>query len=461
MNYRDIPSVNALLDNAPFLILVNRYGRTLVKEAIRDVLEQLRGSIETASAADVSVTILAERVMSRLIAGTRNSLIRVINATGTVLHTNLGRAPLAPEALAAVIDAAEGYSNLEFDLTTGKRGKRTDHVASILTKLTGAEAGIAVNNNAGAVLLTLTALARDREVIISRGELVEIGGGFRVPDVMAASGSILHEIGTTNRTHLRDYENAVSDRTALLMKAHRSNFDMTGFTSEITIDELVGLGKKHGIPVMYDLGSGCFFHGKSFGWDSPVVRDIVTSGIDIVTFSGDKLLGGPQAGIIVGRKHLIETIAIHPLARAMRLDKMTLAALDATLKLYLQPESTTRTIPTLRALTIPLNDLRDQALSLIDFIGTRFPDHCTLSCLQDISMPGGGSLPSTYLNTWSVSLTSSRWSAEAIACRLRQARPPVIARIQRDAVLFDMRTVSPEEVPDLATALSFAFRTLE
>ncbi|HPQ40044.1 MAG TPA: L-seryl-tRNA(Sec) selenium transferase, partial [bacterium] len=355
------------------------------------------------------------------------------------------------------METACGYSNLEFNLDTGSRGKRTDHVCGILSELTGAEAAIAVNNNAGAVLLTLAALAQDREVIVSRGELVEIGGGFRVPEVMAASRAVLKEVGTTNRTHLKDYTGAISDTTALIMKAHQSNFGIVGFTSDVPLIDLVNLGHAHHIPVIYDLGSGSFFDGRSFGWHSPVVKEQIAAGVDIVTFSGDKVLGGPQAGIIAGRKELIDVIAAHPLARALRLDKMTLAALDTTLRLYLSPDSVREHIPALRALTLPLDRLKSVAEEISHHLQRILPSSFTVAVVAEKSTPGGGSMPLIELDTWAISIVSEILDAAELARRLRRSRPPVVARIQKDVVLLDPRTVQPWEINDLIRSFRSAF----
>lgn len=454
MNYKDLPSVNELLESAPFVVLIHNYGRQLVKQSLRTCLDSMRDGIDSLQETDLMPANLANRVIQMIANHSQSTIIRIINATGTVLHTNLGRAPLASEALHAVTEAACGYSNLEFNLETGSRGKRTDHVSGILSELTGAEAAIAVNNNAGAVLLTLAALAHDREVVVSRGELVEIGGGFRVPEVMATSGAVLKEVGTTNRTHLRDYRAAVNESTALLMKAHRSNFGIVGFTSDVPIEELVSLGRDKGVPVMYDLGSGSFFDGSAFGWSSPVVRDQIALGIDVVTFSGDKLLGGPQAGIIAGRRDLVDTIAAHPLARALRLDKMTLSALDTTLRMYLSPEKARLKIPALRALTIPPDELKQQSETIARHLKQKLPVHYTVSVIPEKSTPGGGSMPLTRLDTWAVSLLSSTDSAAEISRKLRESHPPVIVRIQKDRILIDPRTVQPWEVTELIRSIS-------
>ena len=310
-----------------------------------------------------------------------------------------------------------------------------------------------MNNNAGAVLLALAVIAKDKEVIVSRGELIEIGGGFRIPEVMESSGAILKEVGTTNRTHLRDFKSALNERTGLILKASASNYAIVGFTAKVPLQELVILGKNHQIPVMYDLGSGNFYPGESYGWSSPVVKDLLELGIDVLTFSGDKLLGGPQAGIILGRKDLIAKMASHPLARALRIDKMTLAALDATLNLYLQPEIVQDRIPGIQALCQADSQIAARAKILLKKIKNRIPEHWDISLLKDISPVGGGALPQTQLQTWVVSIQSKICSATTLSARLRFSEPPIISRIQKDMVVLDLRTVPQHDIEEFAESL--------
>jgi len=446
VNYREIPSVNKVLEHTLFVFLSNQFGRTIVRSTLRKTLVSMRKNISRLTPEQIEYSSLANVVFNNIQKDLTCNIHRVINATGTVLHTNLGRAPMPREALSAAMDAAEGYCNLEFNLESGNRGKRTGHISKTLCLLTGAESAIAVNNNAGAVLLVLAALAKDREVIISRGELIEIGGGFRIPEVMTASGALLKEIGTTNRTHSTDYVNAINENTALIMKAHTSNFGIVGFTSEIEAIDLVAIGKSKDIPIMYDLGSGNFFDGEQYGWMSPLVIDQIKAGVDIVTFSGDKLLGGPQAGIIAGKKRLIDIISHHPLARALRLDKMTLAALDATLKLYFQPEKLLKKIPALRYLCETENLLKQKATTISHKLKKMLPEHFLINVQQAKSTPGGGSMPLVTLDTWTVQITSEIESAETISAKLRKSNPPVITRVQKDIVVLDVRTIDEDEI---------------
>lgn len=453
MKHREIPSVNALLDDPAFEAILRQYGWTLVRNSLRTVLDRKRASIASVLETELTPERLAGDTLKDITALMECSVKRVFNATGTVLHTNLGRAPMAREALDAAVAAAEGYCNLELNLSTGQRGHRSDHVASTLKLLTGCEAALAVNNNAGAVLLALAALSRGKDVILSRGELIEIGGGFRIPEVLESSGAVLREVGTTNRTHFRDYQKALSDQTGMILKASTSNYAIVGFTADVSLQELIHLGKQHRIPVMYDLGSGNFFPGEPFGWSSPTVRELLETGIDILTFSGDKLLGGPQAGIILGRQDLLARMASHPLARALRMDKMALAALDATLKLYLQPEKITERIPCIRALCLSETEIAGRAEMLFEKLKGRIADEWEISILKDTSPVGGGALPLTQLPTRVISIRSDTCSATVLAGKLRSARPPVIARIQKDMVVLDLRTIQPQDIDAFTESL--------
>lgn len=453
MNYRSLPSVNDILVTPTFISLLNRHSRSLVRDTLRQIIDKKRQNIEKLDLISISPEQLGHEVIQEIASQTACNLRSIINATGTVLHTNLGRAPLAESAVQAALHAASGYCDLEFDLTTGKRGKRTDVVSGIICQLTGAEAAIAVNNNAGAVILSLAALAKGGEVIISRGELVEIGGGFRVPEIMEASGCILREVGTTNRTHPRDYVSAISEQTALLMKAHRSNFELVGFNTSVSTQTLSQIGRDHHVPVLYDLGSGCMFPGEPFGWSSPLVSEEIATGVDVVTFSGDKLLGGPQAGIIAGKKTFIDRIAKHPMARALRLDKVTLATLDATLKLYLEPEKLQQSNPTIQALCTSLETLKARCNWIVTQLRNSLSGDYLIASAPTESTPGGGSLPLTRLESWAVSIENSKISATEIARKLRTANPPVISRIQKEQTLLDVRTVSDSEAPLLVQSV--------
>jgi L-seryl-tRNA(Ser) seleniumtransferase len=375
-----------------------------------------------------------------------------------VIHTNLGRAPLHPLALQRILEVSGHYSNLEYDLEKGERGSRPDHVEEILRRLTGGEAALIVNNNAGAVLLVLNTLAEGREVVVSRGELVEIGGAFRIPDVMRRSGAVLREVGTTNRTHLSDYRGAIGPQTALLLKVHPSNFRITGFTSEVTTRELVGLGKEAGLPVMEDLGSGCLLDLTKFGLDrEPTVPETLKTGADVVTFSGDKLLGGPQAGIIVGGKTILEQIGKNPLARALRIDKLTLAALESTLHLYLDENKALSEIPVLRMLTRDGKDLRRKGRKLLRSLKGIEGIHPGLR--EDLSQVGGGSLPLQELPTTVVMIRPLSLTVNELEIRLRRNDPPILSRISREELILDVRTLFEDEIPLVALALRKALST--
>lgn len=383
------------------------------------------------------------------------SLCSVINATGVVIHTNLGRSILPKEAIDHVIEVSSHYSNLEYDLKEGKRGKRYIHIIDAVKRLINVESALVVNNNAGAVFLCLNTLAKDKEVIVSRGELVEIGGSFRIPDVMLNSGAILREVGTTNKTHLSDYENAINENTALLLKVHQSNFRIIGFTKEISIEELVSVGKKKGIPIMVDLGSGCFIDLKKYGLTyEPTVQEVLSQGADIVTFSGDKLLGSAQAGFIVGKSYLIEKIAKNPLMRALRVDKMTLAALEATLRLYLDEQEAIKKIPTLKMILENPEDIRKRALKISRLLKK---EGIFTEVKEDISMPGGGSLPEIGIKTYVVTLNPQIIpQPQDFAKKLRYGEPPIIVRIKDDLILFDARTIQEGEIPLLIKAVKEA-----
>jgi len=432
------------------------YPRRFVVEGIRQALEGRRRLILAGQVDSGPMGSLTDEIEAAIKELSRLSLRGLINATGIVMHTNLGRSPLSENALDNITAVARGYSNLEYDLSAGKRGKRYSHIKRMLRTVTGAEDGMAVNNNAGAVLLCLSALARGREVIVSRGELVEIGGSFRIPDVMAQSGAKLVEVGATNKTHLRDYEQAITGDTALLLKVHQSNFRIEGFSEDVSIAELSALGTKHRVPVMFDLGSGSLVDLSPIGvHDEPTVQEVVSSGPDIVTFSGDKLLGGPQAGLIVGHKRHVETIAAHPLTRALRIDKLTLAALESTLMDYADLDSAPERIPTLGLLLAPIDDIKRRAANLARTIG-RFTKAVKARVQSDYTYSGGGALPAHRLETFVVSVTSSTLSPNQLEEKLRKGDPPVIGRIKDDALVLDCRTIMDGEVPVIARALKTA-----
>lgn len=444
---RYLPSVDRLLQESPLPELAAEFGHDLVLEAARTTLDAARASIR-AGAEQPDLSTLATQAAAHLARTTHPSLRPAINATGVIIHTNLGRAPLSTAALAAMAEIGRGYSNLEYDLEAGERGSRYVHAEALLRRLTGAEAALVVNNNAAAVMLVLSALARDREVIISRSQLVEIGGGFRIPDVMRQSGARLVEVGTTNRTYIEDYATAITDATALLMRVHRSNFRLSGFVHDTGLAELVALGHARGLPVVDDLGSGTLLDTSAYGLaPEPMVQASLQAGADLVTFSGDKLLGGPQAGIIVGKGELVTRLRRFPMTRALRVDKVTLAGLQATLLHYLKGEAPTQ-VPVWRMIATPLAELDARAQrvaqQLVDW-------GFAASVIDGESTVGGGSLPGETLPARLVAIAGE--APDARARRLRQGEPPVIARIERDLLLLDLRTVLPEQEPALLETL--------
>jgi L-seryl-tRNA(Ser) seleniumtransferase len=459
---RGLPSVSRLLATPAVSALGERLPPSLITEAARAVLDavrtELRGANGAASGEPPSEEALAARVAQEALRRAAPSLQRAVNATGIVLHTGLGRARLSPAACAALWEVAEGHATLEIDRETGRRGSRRDHVRGLLRELTGAEDATVVNNCAGAVFLAVTTLAAGREVILSRGELVEIGGAFRMPDIVRASGATLVEVGTTNRTRLSDYAGAITERTGLILRCHPSNFALVGFTEETPTEALVALGQERGIPVMDDQGSGALLAPAELGLGGQKggLRESVAAGCDIVTASGDKLLGGPQAGLILGRQAGIARIAQHPLARALRVDKFTLAALEATLRLYHDPERARREIPTLRYLLRTEPELRGLAQRLQRRLRAALPgERFALTLTPERSQVGGGSLPGEDLPTVCVALhaLTGQPSPDEIAAALRRHTPPVFARIKADAVLFDPRTVEPDEFTAIAEAV--------
>lgn len=449
---RKLPSVDKLLQHIKLRDLAETHGRELLVNVARAELNAVRQRIKSGQMVP-SVGELAQATITRLSTEVQPSLQPVINATGVIIHTNLGRVLLSQRAQEAMVQAASAYSNLEYSLTAGKRGSRYVHAADLLCRLSGAEAAVVVNNNAGAVVLTLTALAKDRDVIISRGQLVEIGGGFRIPDIMAQSGANLVEVGTTNRTYVQDYEQAIEpDRTGLLLSVHASNYQITGFTSQPSLAELSSLSRRYNIPLLEDLGSGSLLDTSPFGLaHEPTIQESLAAGVDVVTASGDKLLGGPQAGLILGRAELIERLQKHPLIRALRVDKTTLAALQATLLAYLENKATEE-IPVWRMISAEINQLTRRAQKWQSAL-RRTPDlsHVPMQIRDGASAVGGGSLPGQTLPTKVLSITAR--SADAIAAKLRYAGLPVIARIEDDDLLFDPRTVLPEQDKALIATL--------
>jgi L-seryl-tRNA(Ser) seleniumtransferase len=466
---RKLPRADRLLEVATQAGLVARWGHGPVMEGIRAELERHRRAVLGGAPCPSPEAIEAE-VLSRLSEGAKGSLRPVINATGVVVHTNLGRAPLSAETIDAMRRAAEGYTNLEYDLAAGERGDRYGHAEAPLCRLTGAEAAVVVNNNASAVMLALAALMEAKpgsgsgaftegsagaspEVIVSRGQLVEIGGGFRVPDVLRRSGATLVEVGTTNRTYLRDYDGAITERTRILLTVHRSNFKLSGFVHDPTLEELAALGRERGLWVVDDLGSGTLLETAPFGLGiEPTVQERIRAGADLVCFSGDKLLGGPQAGILAGRREAIECVKRHPLMRALRVDKVTLAGLSATLAHYERSEAAAQ-VPVWRAIAATPADLEARARSWLARLG---PAGAGCAVLESRSAVGGGSLPEVTLPTFVLALPPG--DADALASRLRRGESPVVGRIEEDRVVLDPRTVMPGEDEGLVAAVSAVLR---
>jgi len=457
---REIPSVDALLLRPGLQQLAQRAGRGTVTQAARTVLRAVRDRLKSGNGAESaarSPEALEARIAAEVESSLAPSLRRVINATGVVLHTNLGRAPLSAEAVARIAETAARYSNLEYAVESGARGKRDAHTARWLAELAGAESAIVVNNNAAAVFLVLNTLAKGGEVIVSRGELIEIGDGFRIPDIMAESGALLREVGTTNRTRIRDYQRAIGPSARLLLRVHPSNFRITGFTERPSLEELVALGRRARLPVFEDLGSGCVTDLAPSGIAEPLVRASCAAGVSVVSFSGDKLLGGPQAGIIAGRRAFVERIRRNPLFRALRVDKLTIAALEATLGAYRR--GALDEIPALRMLRLAESEIARRAAAFMQKLRPLLPEDASLEVHTGFSLAGGGSTPDQKLHTHLIAIASHRYSAGELAERLRNsADTPVIARVEAGCLLLDLRTVFPDEEADLASALVSALR---
>jgi L-seryl-tRNA(Ser) seleniumtransferase len=451
MQYRDLPSVDRILAFPEVAEATRSFSRDWVVGLVRLELDQARQRIREGNGPSGPAEV-AERVCRRVQAAVRSEPRRVINATGVIIHTNLGRAPLSRAAIKAAEEAAQGYSNLEFDLDSGRRGSRQAQLQSLVRQLTGAESALVVNNNASAILLGLSSLARGMEVIVSRGEEVEIGGGFRIPDVLLQSGAVLVEVGTTNRTYASDYEAAITENTGALLKVHASNFRIEGFTHAAESAELVALGERYGIPVLHDVGSGCMIETRNYGMaHEPTPQESIAAGVGLVFFSGDKLLGGPQSGIVVGKRDLIRRLERHPLARAVRIDKISIAALAGTLLHYIRGEAEDA-VPVWRMISTSLGELEDRAYHWQAVIGSR------ATVQRGVSAIGGGSLPGETLNTWLVALECDNITggAEGVVKQLRDHNTPVIARIEGDMVVLDPRTVFLEEEDILLSAVNQA-----
>lgn len=462
MNRRDLlkklPKVDEILSKEKINGIIEKFPRSTIVEAIRNRIDEVRKTILSLRDKELidfnfNVDKLIEDIIFDIEKKNKMNLRRVINATGVVLHTNLGRALISEEVIKDITDVACNYSTLEFDVDTGKRGSRYSHIEEIICELTGAEAALVVNNNAAAVLLVLNTIAKEKEVVVSRGQLVEIGGSFRVPEVMAQSGAVLKEVGATNKTHIYDYENNINENTAAILKVHTSNYKILGFCKEVGIEEMVELGKKCDIPVIEDIGSGTFIDFSKYGITyEPTVLESISKGADIVTFSGDKLLGGPQAGIIVGKKKYIKRMKKNQLTRALRVDKMTLTALEATLRLYLDKDKALENIPTLRMLTMDIDRIKEKAETLLNKILEKSKS-IEVSLIEGSSQVGGGAMPLEELPTYLISINPKEISTKKIEEFLRGYTIPIICRINEDKVLLDVRTIKEDEFDTIVTAI--------
>ena len=453
-----IPAVDSLLEHPATQEMLQKYSRSFVTNAIRECLDGIRATLRTGEDKGTTLDLTPEGIVQsveKLIGSKREpSLKRLINATGVLLHTNIGRALLADEAVEAIRMAAETPCNLELELESGKRGHRDVHVEDLLCRLTGAEAATVVNNNAAAVMLSLNTMAEGKDIIISRGQLVEIGGSFRLPDVVAKSGARLVEVGTTNRTYLKDYEKAITDTTGALLLCHPSNFIVVGFTADVPIEELVELGSRYTIPVVYDLGSGALIDLSEYGLEKePMVQESVEHGVDLITFSGDKLLGGPQAGIIVGKKEYVEQVKKNPLKRALRIDKSTMAALEATLQIYLTEPDLAAKLPILWFLTRTLQEIERSASEIVKGLSESLKGVVEISVEDGFSRVGGGSLPMESLPTKLITLKPIHISPDELTARLRGYTVPILGRIQQDTILLDVRTIRKTEDAEVREAL--------
>ena len=456
---KSLPKIDEVIGLLEKQGIFEKASREIVLEICRSVVQKMRDDILTAPdkklpAVTTDAAGAARNVSNQIDQLYDYRLKRLVNATGVILHTNLGRAPLCPEALDRILEVGQGYSNLEFNLERGERGLRYDHVGRLICTLTGAEDALIVNNNAAAVLLVLNTLAERKEAIVSRGELIEIGGEFRIPDVMTKSNSILREVGTTNRTRLSDYEKAIGPDTGVILKVHTSNYRIVGFTEEAELTRLVSLGKQHGIPVFDDLGSGCLINLSDYGLQhEPTVQEVLATDVDVVSFSGDKLLGGPQAGIIAGKKDIVQKIKKNPLNRALRIDKFTLAALEATLMHYLTTEKAASSLRALKALTEGQVEVRKRARRLMNKLKKANIPDLTYEMREDVAAAGGGSLPTQDIPTVVLTLRHKKMTASRMEFMLRQATVPVIVRVNENEILIDLRTVSEDEFMFIVDAL--------
>ena len=459
-----IPSVDKILSHPRIQDFLVVYSLPFVKSAVKAVLNDLRDRIKNSSVEpnEIALDVMVDQIGKRIQLNLVPKLCRLVNATGVVVHTNLGRSPLSNRVAQRILDIATSYSNLEYDLEQGKRGKRNAHLTSLMEELTGAESVLAVNNNAAAVLLALGTLAKGKEVIVSRGELIEIGGSFRIPEVMTQSGAILKEVGATNRTHPRDYEQAINDNTALILKVHTSNYRIVGFTREVSVEELVQIGKQHDLPTMMDLGSGCLVDLSAFGLSEEVtVQEVIAKGVDVVSFSGDKLLGGPQAGILAGKKELIDKMAINPLARALRIDKLTLAGLEATLQEYARQANPAMSIPTLAMIARGIAELLDEAREISSSLESELQDRAQVVIEQGAGRVGGGALPTSDLIGPRVCIRPRDFSASRLEKALRLGTPPVITIVKEDYVMIDPRTLLDKQAQLIPQLIAKAFEQIQ
>lgn len=455
--YKRLPKVDELLEDKGVLDLIDKNSRKIVVDSIRKALEDLRNEIKSGideALFEQYIKNIVSRIENVIEEGKKHSLIKVINATGVVIHTNLGRSPLSEEVMKEIEKVSCGYSNLEYDLVEGERGERYSHLEDIIVNITGAEAAMVVNNNASAVMLILSTLAKGKEVITSRGELIEIGGAFRIPDVCVQSGATLKEVGTTNKTHMRDYEVAITEETAAILKVHTSNYRILGFTDNVGAEDLLDLKRENDIYIIEDLGSGVLIDLSKYGIEyEPTVQDSINNGVDVVSFSGDKLLGGPQAGIIVGKREIISALKRNPLTRALRVDKFTISALEATLRLYMDEEIAIVKIPTLRMLTISRAELEEKARELYNLIDG-LNESLNIEIKEVESEVGGGSLPLEKLPSFAVSIDSNVISTERLEKYFREFRTPIIVRIIKDSIILDIRTIDRNEFNIIVEAVS-------
>ncbi|MDD2216962.1 MAG: L-seryl-tRNA(Sec) selenium transferase [Eubacteriales bacterium] len=456
---REIPKIDEVLNDRRLFVFFGDTPRNIILEAAREEVDKIRDKIMSADSEQdlnkiqMGYDSILTRIINRIEEKKQKNLRRTINATGIILHTNLGRAKLSRGACDAVAEVAANYSTLEYDLKRGVRGSRHDHIEKLIMKITGADAAMVVNNNAAATMLCLSALAKDREVIVSRGELVEIGGSFRIPEIMEQSGAVLREVGTTNKTKPEDYSKAINECTAALLKVNTSNYKIVGFTAEVCVSELVKIAAEKELPVIYDMGSGLMSDMKKYGVDEPTVADGISQGADIMLFSGDKLLGGPQSGIIIGKKKYINVMKKHPLARVLRVDKMTIAALEATFRAYLEPEYALKNLPLLAMMTIENEELKNRAEAIKERISST-ADIFEAEITEVEDRIGGGAAPTSILSGWGVSVSSDKIGTKKIESALRAYKIPIIARIYKDKVLINARTVSDEEIEFIARAFS-------